>query len=125
MYPPYAIFSREASNENYGPGSIFYHILKPKIPCCNFLLFILFFILVRSIYQILYNLIYLNTAEGLTTPLRIGLQVFVVYVQVLFTYCCLFSYWIDNLGFITEGNTYIYCTASSSLLRGNPNATHK
>jgi hypothetical protein len=41
--------------------------------------------LVRSIYRILYNLILLVTVEGLTTPLRIGLQVFVVCVQVLFT----------------------------------------
>ena len=44
--------------------------------------------------------------------------------------CCLhsvawFSYWIGNLGYITEGNTYLYCTASSSLLLGNPNTTHK
>ena len=64
-------------------GSIFYRILKPKIPCCNFLLFILFCIFVWSIYQNLYNF------EGLTTPLRVGLQVFVVCVQVLFTSCCL------------------------------------
>ena len=40
--------------------------------------------------------------------------------------CCLhsvawFSYWIDNLGFITEENTYLCCAASSSPLRGNTN----
>ena len=29
------------------------------------------------------------------------------------------------LGFITEGNTYLYCTTSSSPLSGNPNASHK
>ena len=51
------------------PGSIFYHILKLKISCCNFILFILFCIFVRSIYQKLYNLILLVTVEGLTTPL--------------------------------------------------------
>ena len=33
-----------------------------------------------------------------------------------------FSYWIDNPGFITEGNTYRCCAASSSPLRGNTNA---
>ena len=33
-----------------------------------------------------------------------------------------FSYWIDNLGFITEGNTYHSCTASSLPLWGNINA---
>ena len=80
------LFSREKPLvKTMAPGSIFYHILKPKIPCCNFLLFILFCIFVRSIYQNLYNLILLITVEGLTTPLRVGLQVFVVCVQVLFT----------------------------------------
>ena len=29
-----------------------------------------------------------------------------------------FSYWFDNLGFITEGNTYRSCAASSLPLRG-------
>ena len=66
------------------PGSIFYHIKIPKIPWCNFLLFLLFCNLVRSIYQILYNLILLVTIEGLTTPLRVGLQVFVVCVSALY-----------------------------------------
>ena len=80
------LFSREKPLvKTAAPGSIFYHILKPKIHCCNFILFILFCIFVRSIYQNLYNLIILLTIEGLPTSLRIGLQVFVVCVQVLFT----------------------------------------
>ena len=38
--------------------------------------------------------------------------------------CCLrcvawFSYWFDNLGFISEGNTYRCCAASSLPLWGN------
>src|SRR6266496_5934941 len=38
--------------------------------------------------------------------------------------CCLrcvawFSYWFDNLGLITEGNTYRRCAASSLSLWGN------
>ena len=38
--------------------------------------------------------------------------------------CCLrcvdwFSYWFDNLGFFTEGNTYSRCAASSLPLWGN------
>ena len=80
------LFSREKPLvKTMAPESIFYHILKPKIPCCNFILFILFCILDRSIYQNLYNLILLITVEGLTTPLCVGLQVFIVCVQVLFT----------------------------------------
>ena len=40
--------------------------------------------------------------------------------------CCLrcvawFSYWFDNLGFITEGNTYRSCAASSLPHWGNTN----
>src|SRR3954464_2420563 len=30
-----------------------------------------------------------------------------------------FSYWFDNLGFISEGNTYCRCAASSLPLWGN------
>jgi hypothetical protein len=30
-----------------------------------------------------------------------------------------FSYWINNLGFITESNTYCCCATSSSPLQGN------
>ena len=35
--------------------------------------------------------------------------------------CCVawFSYWFDNLGFISEGNTYRRCAASSLPLWGN------
>ena len=79
------LFSQEKPLvKTMAPGSIFYHIKILKIPCCNFILFILFCVLVIYIYQILYNLIYLNTVEGLTISLRVGLQVFVVCVQVLF-----------------------------------------
>ena len=75
------LFSREKPLvKTMPPGSIFYHIKILKIPCCNFVLFILFCVSVRSIYQNLYNLICLNIVDGLTTPLRIGLQVFVVCV---------------------------------------------
>ena len=111
------LFSREKPLvKTMAPGSIFYHIKILKIPYYNFLLFILFYVLVRSIYQVLYNLILLITVEGLTTPLRVGLQVFVVCVQVLLYSIAWFSYWIDNVGFITEGKKYLYCTASSSPL---------
>ena len=57
------------------PGSIFHHIFQiykpknPKIPCCNFSLFILSCVSARSIYPINYNFTYLSTREGLTTPL--------------------------------------------------------
>src|SRR3989337_1662758 len=58
------LFSREKPLvKTMALGSISYHI-KPKIPCCTFSLFILFCVLVRSIYKISNNLIYVNTEEG-------------------------------------------------------------
>ena len=38
--------------------------------------------------------------------------------------CCVawFSYWFDNLGFISEGNTYLYFAASPFPLQGKTNA---
>ena len=55
------------------PGSVFYHIVFesfiPKTLKYLAALIYLFCVLFRSIYQISYNLIYLNTVEGLTTPL--------------------------------------------------------
>ena len=79
-------YSREATSEIYGPGAYslsyllrdlfficfclqIYYSKNPKIPCCTFSLFILFSVFARSLYSISYNLIYLNTKEGLTTPL--------------------------------------------------------
>ena len=84
------LFSREKPLvKTVAPGSSFYHILKPKVPCCNFILYILFCVLLRSIYQNLYNLIYLNTVEGLTTRLTRWVACFcclcagVVYIVLL------------------------------------------
>ena len=86
LFTHHMLFSREKPLvKTMAPGLSF--IIKKilKIPFSNFLLFILFCVLVRSSYQVSYNLIHLYIVEGLTTPLCIGLQVFVVCVQVLFT----------------------------------------
>ena len=93
-------------------------IQKSKNTLLHFF-FIYFCVFARSIYPISYNLIYLNTQEGLTTPLtRWGCKFLLFMCK-----CCLhsvawFSYWIDNLGFITEGNTYLCCAASFTPLLG-------
>ena len=71
------LFSREKPLvKSTAPGSISYLIVfRSIIPktltylAALFSLFILFCVFVRSIYQISYNLIYLNIEEGLTTPL--------------------------------------------------------
>ena len=51
--------------------------------------------------------------------LHVGLRVFVIVCRCYL--CCVswFSYWFDNLGFITEGNTYRCCVASSLPLWEN------
>ena len=85
------LFSREKPLvKSTAPGSIFYHIvirsIIPKIPCRTFSLFILFCVFARSIYPISYNLIYLNTEEGLTTPL---------------------TRWVASFRYLCEGIAYI------------------
>ena len=94
--------SRGATSETYGPRvslsiylalrSIFlwfyfqiYYSKNPKIPCCTFYLLILFCVFPRSIYPISYNLIYLFTVEGLTTPLTRRVASFFLCMQVPFT----------------------------------------
>ena len=63
------LFSWEKPLVKTTASDLFPIIFNLKIPCCTFSLFFLFYVLVRSIYQISYNLIYLNIEEGLTTPL--------------------------------------------------------
>ena len=77
---------REATSETYGSRVYFSNILlsdlsfaafcfqiyyhkNPKIPCCTFYFPLSFCVLVRSIYPIYYNLIYLFIVEKLTTSL--------------------------------------------------------
>ena len=130
---------REATSETYGPRVYFSNILlsdlsfaafcfqiyyskNPKIPCYTFYLPILFCVLERSIYPIYHILIYLFTVERLTTSL--SRQVASIYslcagaVYVVLVILLLVRY----LGFITEGNTYRRCDASSLPLWGNTDA---
>ena len=76
-------FKREASSQTCGPPSLFsvvyFLIYKPKVPkisCCNFCTFILFYVLV-IFYIYLYQISPLQlTVKGLTTPLSRWVQVF-------------------------------------------------
>jgi hypothetical protein len=89
MFTHRMLFSREKPLVKTTAPGLFSYRIKSKIPCCNFYLFILFCVLVRSIYQNVYNLIYLNTEEGLTTPLMCWVASFcclcagVVYIVLL------------------------------------------
>ena len=70
-------FKREASSENYAPGSIFYHIIfrstNPKIPCCNLFTFTLFCTFTYLLYLSLSDLILASNREGIDNPFyRVG-----------------------------------------------------
>ena len=87
--------------------SYFFRSINPKIPCCTFYLLILFCVSFRSIYPISYNLIYLSTEEGLTTPLKRWVASFCYLCEG--TVCIV--WWILlldlYLGFKTKGNTSV------------------
>ena len=89
------LFSREKPLVKLWPLGLFPIILKPKIPCCNFSLFILFCVLVRSIHEISYNYMYLNTKEGLTTRLTL---------------------WVASICYLCAGVVYIVLLGSSTGL---------
>ena len=98
--------------------------IKPKntkILCCT--LFYLW-----SIISIYYNFLpsmhrfLRRTPKGIDNPFNTSGCKYLFFV----CRCCLrsvawFSYWFDNLGLITEGNTYRRYTASSLPLWGNTN----
>ena len=89
--------------------------------------FILIYFIWRSIYQYTTNLSHVclpilrrRTPEGIDNPFNMSGS------EDLLSVCggCLrcvswFSYWFDNIGFISEGNTYRRCATSSLPLCGN------
>ena len=97
--------------------------IKPKkntkIPCCN--LFVL-----RCIYPIYkftsrpLPILRRRTPKGIETPFNTpGCEVLLFVCRGCLRCVAWFSYWFDNLGFISEGNTYHHCAASSLPLWGN------
>ena len=104
--------------------------IKPKIQ--KYLAAFYFYLFyLRSIFQSTTNLSHVGlpilrrrTPEGIDNPFNMsGCEklLFVCRCRL----CCVawFSYWFDNLGFFTEGNTYRRCAASSLPLWGNTDVT--
>ena len=132
-------FSREATSETYGLGSLSHIIclcnlfffafifrsIKPKYK--NTLLqFILIYSYLAFDLSIYYNLFMsvlpisgTVTRKGLTTPLIRQVASSCYLCAGRLRVVAWFSYWFDNLGLITEGNTYRRCAASSLPLWGN------
>ena len=124
-------FSREATSETYGPRVFFliyflaiyfsfaflFRSIKPKIQK-NF----------AALYFI-YDLLFQSTTnfwhrypKGIDNPFNTsGCEVLLFECRCCLCCVACFSYWFDNLGFITKGNTYCSCAASSLPLWGNTN----
>ena len=131
---------REATSETYGPRVSFsyYLLLRSTFPCFYFrsikpkiqkylaafysYLFYLAFDL--SIY---YNLSHVRlpilrrrTPEGIDNPFNTsGCEDLLSVCRGCLRCVAWFSYWFNNLGFISEGNTYRRCAAWSPPLWGN------
>ena len=87
---------------------------------------LLHFILFASIISIYYNFLpstrnfWRRTPKGIDNPFNTsGCEVLLFVCRGCLRCVAWFSYWFDNLGFISEGNTYRRCAASSLPLWGN------
>ena len=141
--PTICYFSREKPLvKSTAPGSLLYHIclwdlflfafifrsINPKTQKYLAIIYSYLFIW-RLIYQSTTNLPHAclpilrrRTPEGIDNPFNTSdcKYLFFVYRYRLHSVVW-FSYWFDNLGLITEGNTYRNCAASSLPLWGNTN----
>jgi hypothetical protein len=117
------VFEREASSENYGPRVY----LKHKKETQNTLLqFYFFYFLLQFIYLPLQDLILAsNEFKGIDNPLaRVGCKYLLWCAGAIHEALC--DSPIGSITLVlTEGNTYLYCTASPLLFGENPNAAHK
>ena len=129
-------FSREATSETYGPQvffliylplqSTFYFLLfldllnqKPKNTLLQFILFGVWSI---NIYNFLPSTCHFwrHYPKGNDNPFNTSGCEWLLFVCRGCLHCVAwFSYWFANLGFISEGNTYHHCAASSRPLWGN------
>ena len=101
--------------------------IKPKIQKYLAVFYSCLFYLAFDL-SIYYNLFHVRSPilrrsylKGIDNPFYTSGYEYLLFVCM----CCLrsvawFSYWFDNLGFITEGNTYHRCAASSLPLWGKP-----
>ena len=93
--------------------------IKPKIQntLLQFFIWVLFIQSIITFFPSQTNFSH-RTQKGLTTPLTRRVAK-ICYLCAGAVYVAWFSHWFDNLGFISEGNTYRCCAASSLPLWGN------
>src|SRR6266496_3318984 len=134
--PTVCYFSREKPLvKSTAPGSLLYYIclcdlfsfafifrsIKPKIPCCT-LSYLAFDLSIFTTLSCQFANFWHRCPKGIDNPFNTSCCEYLLFV----CRCCSrsvawFSYWFDNLGLITEGNTYCCCVASSLPLWGNTN----
>ena len=128
-------FSREATSETYGLGTSFSYIClrstfplhfysdilnqKYKNTLLHFILFYLFIQSITTLFRPRTNF-WCRYPKGIDNPFNTsGCEVLLFVCRGCLSCVAWFSYWFDNLGLITEGNTYRRCAASSLPLWGN------
>ena len=106
----------------YFPLLLFSDLLnqKYKNTLLHFILFAIYLSYLSQLYHVFSPICGTITRKGLTTPLTRRVVSILLFV-CRGCLCCVawFSYWFDNLGIITEGNTYRCCAALSLPLWGN------
>ena len=122
-------FVREATSETYGPRVFFliylfcdlfyllflFRSIKPKIQKYFAALYLIRDLLFQST-----TFFWHRYPKGIDNPFNTsGCEVLLFVCRGCLHCVAWFSYWFDNLGFISEGNTYRRCAASSLPLWGN------
>ena len=129
-------FSREKPLvKSTGPGSLLYHIclrdlslfafifrsINPKTQkyLAAFFCYLFYLMFLRDLFIQSTTILFIFYPGGIDNPSYVSgcKYLFFVYRYHLHSVVW-FSYWFDNLGLITKGNTYCSCVASSLPLRG-------
>ena len=93
---------------------------KYKNILLHFILFAIYLFNLLQLSPINTQFLAPSPERELTTPLtRLVARCCYLCAGVVYVVFAWFSYWLDNLGFISEGNTYRRYAASSLPLRGN------
>ena len=95
---------------------------KYKNTLLHFILFALNLSYLLQLYHVSAPILGTVTSKGIDNPFHTSGCEYLLFVCMGCLHCVAwFSYWFDNLGLITDGNTYRYCAASSLPLWGNTN----
>ena len=130
------LFTREATSETYGPRVFFLIYLLYDLFYLHFLFrsikskiqkyFSALYFIWHSIYQIITTLshpfanFWHRCPKGIDNPFNtLGCEWLLFVCRGCLRCVDWFSYWFDNLGFISKRNTYRRCAASSLPLWGN------